>query len=196
MSLRARIQTLLVAAVLVPWPQSARGDGPVKFTLDAPKSTLKYKVVHPFHETEGKTSALEGVALVKPEGGAMVQIKADLRTFDSGNSNRDDHMKESTEANKFPFVTLKGLLKDFKLPATYPADVNVSLDGELELHGVKHPITVPIALHFDSAASAKATAQFDVSLDAYQIDRPSMMMRKIDDACHMSVDLTFAAAPK
>lgn len=194
MSLRTLLPALALIAAPVLLPLAARADGAIKFTVDATKSSLTYKVVHPFHETEGKTITLEGAAVVKAEGGALVQVKADLRTFDSGNSNRDDHMKEATEANKFPFVTLKGLLKDFKLPATYPADANVSLEGELELHGVKHPVTIPLALHFDSATSAHVTGGFDVSLDAYQIDRPSMMMRKIDDACHMTVDLSFAAA--
>jgi polyisoprenoid-binding protein YceI len=190
MKTSALLSALALGLAAVP----TRAEGPVKFTLDPAKSSLTYKVVHPFHEVEGKTSAMEGVAVVKPEGVALVQIKTDLRTFDSGNSNRDDHMKESTEANKLPWVTLKGLIKNFKMPSAFPADVNLPLEGEIELHGIKQNLTVPIAIHFDSATHAHAQAAFDVSLDAYKIDRPSMMMRKIDDACHLTADVDFSAA--
>ncbi len=181
------------AALLLCLPRVAAADNPVRLAIDPAKSALSYKVVHPFHETEGKSSSMEGVAVLKPEGGALVQVKVDIRTFDSGNSNRDDHMKECTEANKLPYATVKGVLKDFKLPATYPADATATLEGELEFHGQKHPLTVPVQLHFDSAAHAHVKGAFDISLDAYQVERPSLMMRKIDDACHMGLDLDFVA---
>ena len=121
-----------------------------------------------------------------------MQLRVDVRTFDSGNSNRDDHMKECTEANKLPYATLKGLLNDFRLPTAFPADLLVTLDGEMEFHGRKRPVTVPLTVHFDSAAHAHVVGGFDFSLDAYQVERPSLMMRKIDDVCHISVDVDFA----
>lgn len=163
-----------------------------QFKLDPATSTLTYKIVHKFHEAEGKTSKLDGLAVIKGDT-ALVQVRGDVGSFDSGNSGRDAHMKETVEASKFPSVTLKGQLRGFVMPASFPGDVKGNLEAEVDFHGEKKPYAVPLTLHFESATHAHARAEFDVSLDAHKVERPSMMLMKIEDACHITADIDFVA---
>jgi hypothetical protein len=163
-----------------------------QFKLEPSASTLTYKIVHKFHEAEGKTSKLDGVAVIKGDS-AIVQVRGDVGSFDSGNGGRDAHMKETVEASKFPSVTLKGQIKGFAMPASFPGDVKGNLEAEVDFHGEKKPYTVPISIHFDSATHAHAKAEFDVSLDGHKVERPSMMLIKIDDACHITADVDFVS---
>lgn len=160
--------------------------------LNPAASTLKYHVVHKFHEVDGKTSKVDGVAIIKADS-ALVQIRADVGSFDSENGGRDAHMKEVVEATKFPSVVLKGQMKGFAMPTTFPADVKGNLEAELDFHGEKKPYTVPTTIHFESATHATAKAEFDVSLDAHKVERPSMMLIPLNDACHITADMDFVA---
>ena len=44
-----------------------------------------------------------------------------------------------------------------------------------------------------SANQWRVTSSFDVSLDKYSIERPALLLVKIEDACHMSIDLSVGA---
>jgi len=170
---------------------SAHAEPPVVYKIDAAHSRLSYKIVHKFHEVVGVSKQVQAAVALKP-GEAQVQIRVPVKSFDSGNDNRDAHMKETVEAAKFPFVMLKGLAKGFALPAKLPATVSTQLEGSLTFHGITHPIAVPVTVAIPDAAHLHVTTAFDVSLDAYKVERPSLMFIKIDDACHIEADLTLA----
>ena len=179
----------VVALTALTLPLSARADG--VFKLDPSKSSLTYKVIHKFHESVGVDKKLQGAAAVKGAD-AQVQIRANVADFDSGNANRDAHMKETVEEAKYPDVTLKGVVKGLAIPAKFPGKAQGTLDGQLTFHGQTNPIKIPVTIDFESADKAHATSEFDVSLEGYKVDRPSLMFVKIDDACHITVDLQFA----
>ena len=184
MSLRSLLTVLVLAG-----PGVAAAEGAV-FKLDPAQSTLSYRVVHKFHEVHAKTQKVQGAAVIKPEG-AQVQVRAETASFDSDNANRDSHMKEVTEAATYPNVTVKGTLADLKVPEKFPAEVKTTLKGQLDFHGKSLPVTAPVTLTFTDATHVHAVSTFDVSLDAYGVERPSLMLVKVDDACHMTADLAF-----
>jgi polyisoprenoid-binding protein YceI len=90
-------------------------------------------------------------------------------------------------------VTFKGQTK-IAPPAAYPAKMDLALFGELEMHGKKFPETINVHVEMASATSWHVTGTFDVSLDKYQVERPALLLKKIDDACHMTLDLTLLGA--
>jgi polyisoprenoid-binding protein YceI len=102
-------------------------------------------------------------------------------------------MREVTEAAKFPLVTFKGVTR-VPPPASYPATVQVSLHGELEFHGQKRKESLPTTITFAAPGQMHVVSRFDVSLDAYKVERPSLLMMPVDDACKMVVDLQLVAA--
>lgn len=155
-------------------------------------SAVTYKLVHKLHEVEGKAKPSEGKARLLPDGTLQVVVRAKVEDFDSGNGNRDAHMKEATEAAKFPLIEFKGVATGVKLPEKFPAEVPVTVSGKLTFHGVTKPAEVPLKARFASAKDVTAEGTFTISLEGYGIERPSLMMVKVDDALALELKLALA----
>jgi hypothetical protein len=96
-------------------------------------------------------------------------------------------MDEVMEVGTYPSVVFKGIAK-LATPGRLPTGP-VHLDGEVEMHGVKRPTQVTVTLAPQPDGAVRVTGAFDVSLDAHHVERPSLLFVKIDDACHVDVDL-------
>src|SRR5689334_351446 len=101
--------------------------------LDLRDGTLTYTVVHKLHEVRGTTRQIEGRALVQPDGVAKVQVRAKVASFDSGNSNRDEHMREVTHEASHPYAQVRGTMEGVTLPLPAPRDA--TLHATVELNG-------------------------------------------------------------
>jgi len=156
--------------------------------LDLREGTLSYAVVHKLHEVTASTKHVEGRALALPDGTVKVQVRAKVATFDSGNSNRDVHMREATHEAAHPYAEVKGTMSDLTLPLDGPRQV--LLRATVELNGEKHPQDVPVKLE-PEAAGIRATFSFPISLDAYKVERPQLLLIKIEDKATISGDLHF-----
>ncbi|MFO0583959.1 MAG: YceI family protein [Anaeromyxobacter sp.] len=157
-------------------------------------SSLTYRIVHKLHEVEARSTKLEGKAIVQPDGKVLAMVRVPVASFDSGDANRDAHMQEATEAGRFPFAVVKGVasLPAGALDGARPAALQATLAGELELHGVKRPISVPLAIALEPGGAVKVKGELTVSLDGHGIERPSLLFVKVDDACRIGIDLTLA----
>jgi polyisoprenoid-binding protein YceI len=159
-----------------------------------PGSRLTYRLVHKFHEVEGVSKEVEGRVRIGAGGAVQLMVRARVASFDSGNGNRDAHMQEATEAVRFPLVTLKAV-GTAALPAGYPATVEVPLDGQLEFHGQVRPVTAQATVTFQAPGRADVRARLTISLDAFGVERPSLLFVKVDDALSVDAHLTLAAPP-
>lgn len=183
------VAVLLVSCVLSPLaahaqaaPAPAPAPAPRDWRVKPEGSTLTYKLKHKLHEVVGTAAPTSGLARLLPDGTLQVMVRANVVDFNSGNANRDAHMKEVTEAHKFPAVEFKGVASGVKVPETFPAQVPVTLKGQVTFHGVKQPVEVPMTVTFTSAKEARAEGSFKLSLEAHKVQRPSLLMVKVDDA--------------
>lgn len=180
----------LFATLLLALPAVVQAQ-PRIYSVKKDASLLIYKLHHPLHEVEGKAKPSTGRAMLAPDGKLQVQVRANVKDFNSGNSNRDAHMQEATEAAKFPLVEFKGKAQGVKLPDSFPATVTVTLEGEVTFHGVMQKMNVPMTVLFTSEKEATVTGTFDVSLDAHKVERPALLMRKVDDKLVLEPKLVF-----
>ncbi len=156
--------------------------------IEAGKSSVRYHLVHKLHKIDGESKQVEGKVALKPDGTVQAMVRISIASFDSGDSSRDSNTRDTLEAQKYPFVTYKGTAK-LDPPASYPAKVKVTLEGVLDFHGRQRPTSAPIEVEFASPTEASATTHFQVSLDNFEIERPSLMFMKLDDACVIDVAL-------
>jgi polyisoprenoid-binding protein YceI len=156
--------------------------------LDLRQGTLSYVVVHKLHEVRGTTKQVEGRALALPDGTVKVQVRAKVATFDSGNSNRDVHMREATREAAHPYAEVKGTMSDVRLPLDGPRQA--TLRATVELNGEKHPQEVAVKLE-PEGSGVRATFSFPISLDAYKVERPELLLIKVNDKAMISGDLHF-----
>ncbi|HYO71793.1 MAG TPA: YceI family protein [Archangium sp.] len=180
-----RSSLALLATLFLSTPvlaQEAAPAAPRMYSVKSADSSLTYRLKHKLHVVEGKARPTEGKARLMPDGTLQVAVRANVADFDSGNSNRDAHMKEATEEPKYPTIEFKGTASGVKVPTTYPSEQTVALKGQITFHGVKQPVEVPMMVVFTSAKDVTATGNFQISLDAFKVERPSLLMVKVDDA--------------
>jgi len=171
----------------------AAGAGPQLLTVDVAASTVRFQVDHKLHEVKGASRAVEGKAALEPDGAVKAMVRIPVQSFDTGDSNRDSHMLETLEAGKFPHVVFKGIGQvASQAPGGKP--VAVTLRGELDLHGVKRPVEVPVTVEFAADGSVRVKGRLVVSLEAHRLERPSLLTIKIDDACTIDLDLLLRRA--
>jgi polyisoprenoid-binding protein YceI len=188
----------LCAAMLLPAaalaqanPAPVQAAGAVNLSVRPDASTVTYHIVHKLHRVDGVSKRVEGRARVQAAGPTQVAIRIPVESFDSGNTNRDAHMKEAVEAARFPLVELKAVVDGLSVPDHFPASVQKTSHAQLTFHGITQSIDIPVTVRFDAADKVAVTASFSVSLDAYKVERPSLMFVKIDDAMKIDVQLAF-----
>src|ERR1700730_2207047 len=94
-----------------------------------PQSTLTYHVSHPLHESEGVSHAARGKGLCH-EGQCDFLIAVPVKSFDSGDTNRDLHMLQVTHGGQFPLITVRT-----RLPESAAASATIHVDLEVEFAG-------------------------------------------------------------
>jgi polyisoprenoid-binding protein YceI len=188
----------LLAATALAWlagPPAARADETYK--VDPAASTLTYHLVHKLHRFDGTSKLVEGRARLVDDGRAQGQVpvevpiqvivRAPIDSFDSGDSNRDAHMKEAIEAARYPVVELKaaGAVARDAAPAEH------TLTALVTFHGVQKQVQVPVSIVFESPSRVHARSRFSISLEEFRVERPSLMFVKVDDALVVDADLFF-----
>lgn len=158
--------------------------------------SLSYKLIHKFHEVVGTSRKVEGKARLLSNGTTQIMVRVPVESFSSENSNRDAHMLEVVEAQKFPTVELKALANAVQIPAKFPGTVKAKVKGVVTFHGVQKPEDVDVAVTFADASHAEAVASFTISLEAYGVERPSLMFVKADDAVKIDTKLSLLRAAK
>ncbi|MEO6950204.1 MAG: YceI family protein [Polyangia bacterium] len=171
---------------------AARGhaDGQVNLSVKTDESRVTYHIVHKFHKVDGVSKKVEGRVRILPTGVAQVAIRVPVESFDSENVNRDEHMKETVEAAKFPIVEVKATGDGMTMPTTFPSTMTKNMTAQVTFHGISHTIEIPVTVVFLAANKVVATTSFPISLDAYKVARPSLLFVKIDDAMKLDASLT------
>src|SRR5690606_3597717 len=141
--------------------------------------TVEYVVRHPLHTVRGKSRKVE-IRAVADGSGLKVMGRAPVRSFDSGNSNRDAHVLEVVRAEKNPLVVLRGMAKGFQLPKG-PGSFTVPLETEVQLAGVATPVHLTAQIEELASGDWKVNFAFDHRLSAHSIERPKLLLIPVDD---------------
>ena len=155
---------------------------PGSYAVDATASTLRYVVTHKLHQVDATSKEVEGRAVVRPDGTVLAEVRAPIASFRSGDGNRDEHMLEVMSVGAHPFVVFKGL-------AHLEDGPGVRVQGQIDLHGVKKPVAVPLTAEPQPGGSIRVKGAFEVGLEAHGIERPALLFVKVDDACRIELDL-------
>src|SRR5215475_6856315 len=75
------------------------------------ESTLTYHVSQPLHQVDGVSHAARGKGVCR-EGQCDFLIAVPVKSFDSGDSNRDLHMLQVTRGAQYPMVTVRTRLPE------------------------------------------------------------------------------------
>ena len=157
-----------------------------EYTIKAGEIT--YYGYHFLHDWQGKSNQINSnftfdSSLENFNGFISIPIKS----FDSGNTNRDSNMLVYCKGIKYPDILFrpKKIIKNDKL---------VTVNGMLEFAGNIQDLTISVNIKATSDSSFTAKGKFNILLSKFDIDRPSLLFTEIDDK--ISIDYTIIGEKK
>jgi polyisoprenoid-binding protein YceI len=161
-------------------PGQSRGIEPIKG-----ESSMTYRLVHPLHKIESTSKEvvyrLQGDPTTR--GVTSVSASVDVTTFDSGNSSRDSHAMEVIDAISYPEATFASTSI-----ASHGDSLNVT--GKLTFHGVTKDVTVRAKAVWGEKKLV-VDGSFDISLTAFSIERPALLLIPVEDDLRFSFSAGF-----
>jgi len=147
------------------------------------QSTLTYHVSHPLHQTDGVSHAARGKGVCHA-GQCNFLIAVPVKSFDSGDSNRDLHMLQVTRGGEFPMVIVRtSLPEDASAPTTIHADLEVQFAGQAAEYK-----QVP----FEQAKQGnetKISGTIPATLSDFKIDPPSLLTIAVKNEIPVRVEM-------
>lgn len=150
------------------------------FYTESGKATFHSEV--PLHTFSGTSEYLTGK--INLENG-VVDFYLDLNTLETGIAKRDRDMKETLEAEKYPFAEFYGELITPFNPDSAAQEVKV--EGTFKIHGVEKDTTYTGMLEMTSEG-LKLSAQWELKLKDYDIVPPSLLFVKVDQVQKIEIE--------
>ena len=172
---------ILIAVLFVALPVFAQADK--QWALE--QSTLSYHMSHPMHEVDGVSHAAKGKGVCHA-GQCDFLIAAPVKSFDTGDSNRDLHMVEVTRGAQFPMVIVRT-----RFPEAATTSPTIYVDLEVQFAGQ--------TAHYQHVLFQRVTQGNDVRISGtvpatcsdFKIDRPSFLTVPIKNEIPVRVDMTW-----
>jgi hypothetical protein len=149
------------------------------------QSTLVYHVSHPLHQTDGTSHAARGKGICH-DGQCEFLIAVPVKSFDSGDSNRDLHMIQVTRGAEFPMVTVRT-----KLPESAGSSTTIKADLEIQFAGQTVHYQ-QVAFELTTQAHEKhITGTIPATLPDFKIDPPSLLTMPVKNDIPIRVDMVW-----
>jgi len=147
--------------------------------------TLSYHVSHPLHQVDGVSHAAKGKGVCH-EGQCDFLIAVPVKSFDSGDSNRDLHMLQVVRGGEFPMAVVRT-----RLPEMAPGSATLHADLDIQFAGQ--------TVHYKQVAfqetaqgdTVRITGTIPATVSDFKIDPPSLLAIPIKNEIPVHVDMTW-----
>jgi hypothetical protein len=151
------------------------------------QSTLTYHVSHPLHQSEGVSRAARGKGVCH-DGQCDFLIAVPVKSFDSGDSNRDLHMIQVTRGAEFPMVTVRT-----RLPESASASATVKADLEVQFAGQTARYQQVAFEVVTQGNEKKISGTIPTTLTDFKIDPPSLLALPVKNEIPVRVEMTWTS---
>jgi hypothetical protein len=174
---------LLALLLLAPLAVAQTPQTDQSWMLD--QSTLTYHMSHPIHEVDGVSHAARGKGVCHA-GQCDFLVAVPVKSFNSGDSNRDLHMIQTARGAEFPIVTVRFRLAQASLTAP-------SLDCDLEVQFAGNTAHYShVAFHQTvEGPNHHITGTIPSTLTDFKIPPPTFLTVPIKNEIPVRVDMTW-----
>jgi hypothetical protein len=145
-------------------------------------STLTYHVSHPLHQVDGVSHAARGKGVCH-EGQCDFLIAVPVKSFDSGDSNRDLHMIQVVRGAEFPLVSVR-----FRVPEDAGSSPTIKADLEIQFAGqTVHYKQVPFQ-DMIQGNEARISGTIPATVSDFKIEPPSLLAIPIKNEIPVRVE--------
>jgi hypothetical protein len=174
--------TKIAACLLLAFPHLASA-GDSQWILQ--QGTLTYHVSHKLHESEGVSHEVRGKGICHA-GQCDFLIAVPVKSFDSGDSNRDLHMIQVTRGAQFPMVTVRT-----KLPESASTSATIQADLEIQFAGQTVQYKQVSFQLVTKDNQIRITGTIPATLTDFKIDPPSLLTLPVKNEIPVRIDLTW-----
>ena len=147
--------------------------------------TIAYHVSHPLHQIDGVSHGARGKGVCHAEQCDFL-IAVPVKSFDSGDSNRDLHMIQAARGAQFPMVTVR-----VHLPADAASSTTILADLDVEFAGqTAHYKQVPFQ-HSTQGNEARISGTIPATLSDFKIEPPSLLAIPTKNEIPIRVEMTW-----
>ena len=171
---------VLLALVLLA-PKLAQADS--QWVLE--QSTLTYHVSHPLHQIDGVSHSARGKGVCHA-GQCDFLIAVPVKSFDTGDSNRDLHMLQVTRGAQFPLVSVRT-----RLPETASTSATIRADLEIEFAGQTAQYKQVAFQVVKQGNQIRISGIIPATLSDFKIDPPSLLAIPIKNEMPVRVEMTW-----
>ena len=156
-----------------------------KIEADKKSSKVEYAMKHPLHSWEAVSKDSKSVIVFNDKSQKIeaVAVIIPVKSFDSGNSNRDSHAIEVLEALKFPNVT-------FSASNIQESGNDLLIKGNLSFHGVTKPLELKVQ-QVVSKTSIKVNGDFVINMTDFNVEPPGLMGLKTEEKITLKFVMVF-----
>jgi hypothetical protein len=147
------------------------------------ESTLTYHVSHPLHQTDGVSHAAKGKGVCRA-GQCDFLIAVPVKSFDSGDSNRDLHMLQVARGGQFPLITVRT-----HLPEDASSLGTILVDLEIQFAGQTLQYKQIAFQHATKGSDSLITGTIPLTLTDFKIDPPSLLALPVKNEIPVRVEM-------
>ena len=175
------IRNILLCSLMLALPGLARADSNWVLTV----STLTYHVTHPLHHAEGVSHAARGKGICQA-GVCNFLAAVPVKSFTSGDTNRDLHMIEVVRGAEYPIVEVRTRMPetDLKGGSIY-VNLTVQFAGQ-----TAHYNHVPFKL-VPEGNEIRVVGTVPTTVSDFKIKPPELLAMPINNNIPVSVDMTW-----
>jgi len=149
------------------------------------QSTLSYHISHPLHQVDGTSHGARGKGVCHEQQCDFL-IAVPVKTFDSGDSNRDLHMLQVTRAGEFPMVQVRTRLPESDEDATtVRADLEIQFAGQTAQY---KQITFQLTRQ---GSDIQLSGTIPAKLSDFKIEPPSLLTLPVKNDMPVRVEMTW-----
>jgi hypothetical protein len=149
------------------------------------QSTLSYHMSHPVHQVDGTSHAARGKGVCNA-GTCEFLVAAPVKSFDSGDTNRDEHMLQVTRGADFPIVSVR-----FRLPESSINSLTLDCDLDVQFAGNTAHYTHVAFQQTIQGNTHHITGTVPATLTDFKIPPPSFLTVPIKNEIPVKVDTTW-----
>jgi hypothetical protein len=175
------LRKLLIGFWLLSLPGLAWADS--QWVLE--QGTLTYHVSHPLHQFDGVSRAAKGKGICH-DGECNFLIAVPVKSFDSGDSNRDLHMLQVTRGAEFPIVSVRT-----RMPESDSTSATIHLDLEIQFAGQTVEYKQVPFQRSVQGNETRIMGTIPAKLSDFKIDPPTLLTVPIKNEIPVRVDLSW-----
>lgn len=160
-------------------PLFAQEKAPETFGIDKVHSVASFKIRHMMSYVTGNFRDFDAVISLDRDTPAKSSVELTIQTasIDTGNSNRDDHLRSADffEVAKYPTIT-------FKSKSVKPTSKNeFAVTGDLTMKGVTKEVTLPVTFLGFATTNRGQLAGFETETTLNRKDYNIIWNRALDE---------------